>query len=96
MVPASSDKMVTAFDVEHKVTKKQVKRLRKKICVYDTYQRKKNEKWWDVEVRSTDYDTFNSLSRVGQSAPLRMAVKPLPLPSPFLPLPLPRARVPLT
>ena len=63
-VHACPDKTVSAFDVDHKVTKKQIKRLRKKLAVYDTYQRRKNEKWWDVEVRSTDYETFNTLSRV--------------------------------
>ena len=34
--------------------------------MHDTYQRRRNEKWWDVEIRSTDYESFNILSSVSR------------------------------
>ena len=33
-------------------------------AVHDIYHRKKNESWWNINVRSSDYETFSVLSRV--------------------------------
>lgn len=60
------------------------------LPVHDTYQKKKDAKWWDVEVRSTDYESFSILSRVSREMclPLPLATVVMPCHAPFLLLPL--------
>lgn len=57
------ERKIALTETENRVTRKQLKRLRKRQLANETLQMQKNKKWWAVNVKSSDYDSLSLLSR---------------------------------
>jgi hypothetical protein len=59
------DKKLNDMDMENKVTHKHMKRFRRKLSAQQVLHKKRSGEWWDMAIRSTDYESFITLSRAG-------------------------------
>lgn len=57
------EKKIALTEMENRITRKQLKRLRKRQLAHETLQMQKNKKWWAVDVKTSDYDSLSLLSR---------------------------------
>ncbi|KAL5463714.1 hypothetical protein EMCRGX_G032639 [Ephydatia muelleri] len=57
------ERKIALTETENRVTRKQLKRLRKRQLAHETLQMQKNKKWWAVNVKTSDYDSLSLLSR---------------------------------